>query len=126
MRWRRRSITCRCPTRLRRSRGNPGAASWGRTARPSGHPDRYHRVFRETFVHAAAPPALTRFNGAAETLLRNATLVAAVLVLVLLGGVIVALVEGSLPALRAFGIGFLFTESWNPVTEKFGAAGPIY
>jgi phosphate transport system permease protein len=33
---------------------------------------------------------------------------------------------GSLPALREVGFGFLSTQSWNPVTEKFGAIAPIY
>ena len=33
---------------------------------------------------------------------------------------------GSLPALSTFGFGFLVTERWNPVTEKFGALAPIY
>ena len=47
-------------------------------------------------------------------------------VLLLLSGVIVALVVGSLPALRTFGLSFLTTERWNPVTEKFGALAPIY
>jgi phosphate transport system permease protein len=28
--------------------------------------------------------------------------------------------------MRAFGANFLVTESWNPVTEKFGALAPIY
>jgi phosphate transport system permease protein len=51
---------------------------------------------------------------------------AAILVLVILSGVIVALVEGALPALRAFGFDFLIDERWNPVTEKFGALAPIY
>ena len=51
---------------------------------------------------------------------------AAVFVLVLLGGVIVALIDGSMLAFRTFGIGFLYNESWNPVTEKFGAIAPIY
>jgi phosphate transport system permease protein len=51
---------------------------------------------------------------------------AALLVLLLLGGVIVSLVIGSLPALRAFGFDFVTTQSWNPVTEKFGALAPIY
>jgi phosphate transport system permease protein len=50
----------------------------------------------------------------------------ALLVLLILGGVIVALVDGALPALRAFGISFVVTEVWNPVTEKFGALAPIY
>jgi phosphate transport system permease protein len=57
---------------------------------------------------------------------RHLTRAAAVGVLLLLTGVIVALVVGSLPALRAFGLGFLTTERWNPVTEKFGALAPIY
>jgi phosphate transport system permease protein len=35
-------------------------------------------------------------------------------------------VHGSLPAWRAFGLDFLITEKWNPVTEKFGALAPIY
>jgi phosphate transport system permease protein len=38
----------------------------------------------------------------------------------------VALVIGSLPALRAFGPDFLLTQKWNPVTEQFGALAPIY
>ena len=61
-----------------------------------------------------------------DTIFRGATLAAAIGVLLLLGGVILSLVIGSLPALRAFGLGFLTTESWNPVTEKFGAIAPIY
>ncbi len=51
---------------------------------------------------------------------------AAILVLLILGGVAVSLVVGAWTALSAFGFGFLTTESWNPVTEKFGALAPIY
>lgn len=54
------------------------------------------------------------------------TLAAAWTVLILLGGVIAALVVGSLPAFRAFGLNFLTTEAWNPVTEKFGAMAAVY
>jgi phosphate transport system permease protein len=57
---------------------------------------------------------------------RNLTRGAAILVLVLLGGVIAALIKGSLPALQEFGFAFLYEERWNPVTEKFGAFAPIY
>jgi phosphate transport system permease protein len=57
---------------------------------------------------------------------RHLTRGAAILVLVLLGGVIAALIEGSLPALQEFGLSFLYEERWNPVTEKFGAFAPIY
>ena len=53
------------------------------------------------------------------------TLASAITVLVLLAGVMIALLHGSLPAWRAFGFGFFTSESWNPVTEKFGALPAI-
>ena len=61
-----------------------------------------------------------------DALFRAMTRAAAVTVLVILGGIIVSLVYGSWPALSKFGFGFLVTESWNPVTEQFGAIAPIY
>jgi phosphate transport system permease protein len=51
---------------------------------------------------------------------------AAIGVLVILSGVILSLLIGSLPALREFGFSFLTEQRWNPVTEKFGALAPIY
>jgi phosphate transport system permease protein len=54
------------------------------------------------------------------------TLGAAISVLIILGGVIVSLAIGSWPALAEFGGSFVFNEVWNPVTDKFGAAAPIY
>jgi phosphate transport system permease protein len=57
---------------------------------------------------------------------KTITQISAITVLALLAGVIAALVHGSLPAWRAFGLDFLITEKWNPVTEKFGALAPIY
>jgi len=68
---------------------------------------------------------LTRLR-LSDALFRHFTRAAAILVLVILSGVIVALIEGALPALRAFGLSFLIAERWNPVTEKFGALAPIY
>ena len=57
---------------------------------------------------------------------RHLTRASAILVLVILSGVIISLIQGSLPALRAFGFNFLIEERWNPVTERFGAFAPIY
>ncbi len=57
---------------------------------------------------------------------RHLTRIAAISVLVLLGTVILSLIHGSLPAWREFGFAFVYTEAWNPVTEKFGALAPIY
>jgi phosphate transport system permease protein len=57
---------------------------------------------------------------------RHMTRAAAIGVLLLLSSVIAALIDGSLPALRTFGFGFLTSQRWNPVTENFGALAPIY
>src|SRR5262245_22742829 len=51
---------------------------------------------------------------------------AASAVLALLGGVILALLAGAMPALRKFGLDFIITQKWNPVTETFGGLAPIY
>ncbi len=61
-----------------------------------------------------------------DAVLRNATRTAAITVLLLLSGVIITLIDGSWLAFKTFGFGFLTTEKWNPVTEKFGALAPIY
>jgi phosphate transport system permease protein len=61
-----------------------------------------------------------------DNVFRLLTRSAAMFVLAILSGVIIALISGSLPALREFGLDFVVTQSWNPVTEKFGALAPIY
>ncbi|MGE5538690.1 MAG: phosphate ABC transporter permease subunit PstC [Gemmatimonas sp.] len=67
-----------------------------------------------------------RWLKACDRAFHGLTFVSAVVVLLLLGGVIVALIDGAIPALGKFGIGFLSTDAWNPVTEIFGARAPIY
>jgi len=61
-----------------------------------------------------------------DVFFRNLTRGAAIGVLILLGGVILSLIDGSMLALRTFGFNFLIEDRWNPVTEKFGALAPIY
>ena len=61
-----------------------------------------------------------------DSAFRHLTRAAAIAVLIILSGIIGSLVHGSLPALKAFGIPFLYTEAWNPVTKQFGALAPIY
>jgi phosphate transport system permease protein len=70
------------------------------------------RVLRRLRLGDAAFHALTR--------------AAAITVLALLGGVILALLDGAIPALSKFGFNFITTERWNPVTEIFGGLAPIY
>lgn len=48
------------------------------------------------------------------------------LTLILLAGIIIALVYASWPSIQAFGIGFLFSDAWNPPMEDFGGLIPIY
>ncbi|HVV61886.1 MAG TPA: phosphate ABC transporter permease subunit PstC [Pseudolabrys sp.] len=57
---------------------------------------------------------------------RHLTRAAAIAVLIVLSGIILALIQGSIPALKTFGFTFLVDDTWNPVTEKFGAIAPIY
>jgi phosphate transport system permease protein len=54
------------------------------------------------------------------------TLSSALAVLILLGGVIFSLIHGSMPIVGKFGLGFLTSQAWNPVTENFGALPNIY
>jgi phosphate transport system permease protein len=74
---------------------------------------------------AAVPRPLGRLR-LTDTIFHHLTRGAAVSVLVILSGVIIALIQGALPALSEFGFSFLYEERWNPVTEKFGAFAPIY
>jgi phosphate transport system permease protein len=61
-----------------------------------------------------------------DKVLHALTFGSAVMVLVVLGGVFFSLIHGSLPALQTFGFEFLVSQTWNPATDVFGAAAPIY
>jgi phosphate transport system permease protein len=61
-----------------------------------------------------------------EQMFRAATFVAALLVLMLLGGVALSLLHGAWPAFAHFKIAFLTREVWNPVTDQFGALAAVY
>ena len=74
---------------------------------------------------AARATVLNRFRSN-DRIFGGLTLTAAIFVLVLLGGVILSLVIGSLPAFQAFGFHFLTSETWNPNDDVYGALGAIY
>ncbi len=61
-----------------------------------------------------------------ERTFRAATFMAALLVLLLLGGVALSLFTGAWPALAHFKLGFLTREIWNPVTDQYGALAAVY
>jgi phosphate transport system permease protein len=74
---------------------------------------------------ASRAKTLSRFRSV-DGGFRQITRAAAISVLVILGGVILSLVIGAWPAIKAFGFGFLTTEQWDPVADKYGALAPIY
>ncbi|HEX5278560.1 MAG TPA: phosphate ABC transporter permease subunit PstC [Micropepsaceae bacterium] len=77
---------------------------------------------------ATSKPATRYMPGKLGTdrLFRSVSLTSAIAVLVMFAGIMVALIYGAWPAITAFGFSFLWTEIWNPVTQRFGAVAPIY
>ncbi len=73
------------------------------------------------FLHEARLKRQTLF----DSLFRNLTRLAALGVLLLLASILFSLVMGSMPAIHAFGFGFLASPDWDPVNDKFGALIPI-
>ncbi len=47
-------------------------------------------------------------------------------VIVLMIAIFIVLVKEAMPSIRAFGIGFLFGSTWDPVRSEFGALPAIY
>ncbi|MCK9200064.1 MAG: phosphate ABC transporter permease subunit PstC [Gallionella sp.] len=60
-----------------------------------------------------------------DMLFRGITRISAFGVLILLAAIIGSLVVGSMPAIEAFGFGFLTSPDWDPVNDQFGALIPI-
>jgi phosphate transport system permease protein len=75
---------------------------------------------------AAIEPRHAAAQRLRERAFRAATLAAAMLVLLLLGGVALTLLAGAWPALAHFKLSFLTREVWNPVTDQYGALAPVY
>jgi phosphate transport system permease protein len=67
-----------------------------------------------------------RRAGAGDIRFRLTTMAAAILVLLIFTGVVASLILGAMPAIKAFGFGFITTEAWSPARDRFGALGPIY
>lgn len=68
---------------------------------------------------------LRRF-GRRDVRFRLLTLSAALLVVATFLGIIASLTAGAWPAFAKFGVGFFYTDVWNPVKDQFGAGALIY
>ena len=74
-------------------------------------------------IHATSKEK--RRGGALDPVFEALCAISATTLLAALIGVIVSLLIGGWPAFQKFGLGFFVTSDWNPVTEVFGAAGPV-
>jgi phosphate transport system permease protein len=74
----------------------------------------------------ARPPAQRQAAPWADTLFSALTHGAAWLTLALLVGIIGSLFVGAAPAIKQFGLSFLWTSEWDPVQQKFGGLVMIY
>ncbi len=79
-----------------------------------------------TMTTGARPAAPRRAGSLGDAVFAGACQAAGAFVLLLLGGIIVELFIGGLPAFRAFGLPFLWSTEWDPVSEVFGAGVSIY
>lgn len=73
---------------------------------------------------AAGQPRRQKFRFG-DPLFKYLTFLFAMLVLVILSAIVITLTVDAWPALREFGLPFIWTASWNPVTEQFGALVPL-
>jgi phosphate transport system permease protein len=72
------------------------------------------------------PPARRRAVPWADKLFAVLAHSAAWLVLALLAGIIVSLVIGAWPAIREYGLAFLWSTDWDPVQDKYGGLVMVY
>ncbi len=72
------------------------------------------------------PPPRRRNVPWADAAFSALTHSAAWLTLALLVGIIVSLFVGAAPAIREFGLGFLWSKDWDPVQNKYGGLVMIY
>ena len=79
----------------------------------------------EAFTAQDRTASVRRFSRG-DARFRTLTQLAALIVLAIFAGVLLSLGLGAMPAIKEFGFGFLTSQKWNPVTEKFGALAAIY
>src|SRR3982750_3484595 len=72
------------------------------------------------------PPVARRVSPWADIVFSALAHGAAWLTLALLAGILVSLVVGAAPAIRAYGLSFLWTSEWDPVQNRYGGLVMIY
>ncbi|HET7793093.1 MAG TPA: phosphate ABC transporter permease subunit PstC [Rhizobacter sp.] len=72
------------------------------------------------------PPAARRTAPWADTVFSALAHGAAILTLLMLAGIIGSLLIGAAPAIREYGLSFLWSADWDPVQDKYGGRVMIY
>ncbi|MES3012992.1 MAG: phosphate ABC transporter permease PstC [Pseudomonadota bacterium] len=72
------------------------------------------------------PPAPRRSAPWADSVFSFFAHAAAILTLALLAGIILSLVIGAMPAIREYGLSFLWRSDWDPVKNSYGGLVMIY
>jgi phosphate transport system permease protein len=72
------------------------------------------------------PPAIRHASPWADRLFSLLAHSAAILTLLLLAGIIVSLVIGAAPAIKEYGLSFLWRSEWDPVQDQYGGLVMIY
>ncbi|RYE68403.1 MAG: phosphate ABC transporter permease subunit PstC [Oxalobacteraceae bacterium] len=77
-------------------------------------------ALQEEARHAALRNTM-RVQRMQDFIFHKVTLLFAAFVLLVLIGIIASLAIGAAPAFRTFGLGFITTNEWDPINDKFGA-----
>lgn len=75
---------------------------------------------------STAQPARHAPGQFGDVIFGNLARLAAIVTLLLLGGIIVSLIVASMPTIHQFGLKFLWTSDWDPNSDVYGALVPIY
>jgi phosphate transport system permease protein len=68
----------------------------------------------------------SRPNPVGDRIFAQVTRASAVLIILVLAGIVAALFINSMPSIARFGVSFITTDVWNPVTAEYGALSSIF
>ena len=85
-----------------------------------------YRSNRNTTLTTPPTPGKRRPSRAPDRIFEWAARLAAVTTLLLLASIILTLVMGAWPAIKEYGLSFLWTSEWDPVQNKYGGLVMIY
>lgn len=80
----------------------------------------------QSSLDEAALQAIMRKQRIQDFLFHKVTLLFALSVFFVLGGIIVSLAISSMPAFKEFGLGFITRVEWDPINDQYGAAIAIF